>query len=223
MDCSTGVPGRLNLFAGTRTMQNIGNARKAAGSILAMMLCVQSAPADPLHKFGTEGAWRHEGSGWMFPKHIGGFERIGAPYTIDGNDDVGAEYVTVSEGMRRSARVEVYYADSATGGAKLAAAQASVRTHSNAALATELHSAWPLTIVQLRDSLAVESICMPHTGTDNSQSALYFVQTPAWVVTICTTVQGLDSQAAAALDDFVRALRWDTLGSDPGDLHARAP
>jgi hypothetical protein len=160
---------------------------RAGAAMLACLVCSQAGLADPLHKFGPDGGYRHESSGWIFPRRVAGLERADPPYLIDGNDDVGADYATVERGVRRTALVHVYHADSAASGSKLVTATAATQE------AFAVGEASELTGVKVSDG-----------------PTLYFFQTPAWVVTIRTT---------APLDEFVRALRWDTLGSDAGNLH----
>jgi hypothetical protein len=172
-------------------MVNQRNTR-AGAAMLAWLVCSQAGFADPLHKFGPDGGYRHESSGWIFPRHVAGLERVDAPYQIDGNDDVGAEYATVVDGERRSAQVHVYHADSGASGAKLETAARSTQ---------EAFAVGEVSGVKVADT----------------RSTLYFFQTTAWVVTVRTTAPEAD------LDEFVQALRWDTLGSDAGNLHGTPP
>ena len=88
-------------------MTHAETAQRFAVAALAWCWSVQASLADPLHKVGDEGAWRHADSGWLFPKQIGGFARVTAPYTIDGNNDVGANYEHVVNGLRTTAVIEV--------------------------------------------------------------------------------------------------------------------
>ena len=206
----------------TRTMQNLRGAQKLAAVMLAWLLSIQASLADPLHKFGNDGAYRHEHSGWIYPRRIGGLELVGAPYTIDGNNDVGAEYARVVDGMRSTAVVDVYFADSAAIGAQLATAKAAMQTNAMAGGVAELQSEGRFVVDQPPELVGAKASYTSRVGTDGSQSVLYFFQTAAWVVTIRTTAQATDTQAGAALDEFVRALRWDTLGTDPGNLHGAA-
>lgn len=181
----------------------------AAFALLWSMLAL----ADPLHKFGGDGAWRHEGSGWMFPRQVGDFDRHDAPYTIDGNNDVGAEYATLAAGARRSALVDVYYADSAASGATLEGAKTMSATKRGARLISEQ----PFAVNTQHELVGIKATYEPIEG---SKAALYFFKTPHWVVTVRTTAQSDDADANTAFDELVRALPWDTLDSDPGDLHA---
>lgn len=195
----------------TRTMQNRLSMQKSAATILAGLLCVQVSLADPLHKKGGDGAYVHEGSGWIFPRSIGGFERVGMPYTIDGNNDVGAEYASLGNGLRRTATVDVYYADSAASGANLDSARAALQGRAGAL--SEVRFA-------IDPSARITGIKVTATtGSGSSQAALYFFQTRRWVVTVRTQAQGTDTEAVTALDELVRTLRWDTLDTDPGNLH----
>jgi hypothetical protein len=175
--------------------------------MLACLMCSQPSLADPLHKFGPDGGYRHESSGWIFPRHVAGLERVDAPYLIDGNDDVGADYATVVHGARRTALVHVYHADSGASGSKLATAATQE--------AFAVGGVSELAGVKISGRSQIEA--------EGTQSVLYFFKTPAWVVTVRTTAPTADLQAAVALDEFVHALRWDTLGSDAGNLHGPGP
>jgi hypothetical protein len=62
----------------------------------------------------------------------------------------------------------------------------------------------------------------PAAGKDCSRATLYFFQTAHWVITVRGTAPAADKKAEAALQDFVFALRWDTLDTDPF-LHAASP
>src|SRR5688572_24516590 len=104
-----------------------------AAAMLTSFLLPQSGLADPLHKVGKNGEWRHSESGWIFPARTGGLERVGSPYTLDGNDDVGAEYAAGEASARRTALVDVYLPDSAATGATLAGAKAALVKASDAA------------------------------------------------------------------------------------------
>lgn len=44
-----------------------------SAAFFALSLTAQGSLADPLHKFGSEGAWIHVDSGWQFPKDVDGF------------------------------------------------------------------------------------------------------------------------------------------------------
>jgi hypothetical protein len=187
---------------------------KLAGAVLAAFLSIQVALADPLHKSGMEGDYVHEGSGWIFPRQIGSAERVGAPYTIDGSNDVGAEYAMMADGPRqRTVLVEVYYADSAASGAKLASASLAMQRESGTEAAAQLRSQESFVAAQVTGNK------LTYESPADSRSTLYFFRTPQWVVTVRSHARSSDTVESKALDEFVRALRWDTLGTDPGDLH----
>ncbi len=191
------------------------SGEKLAGAVLAAFLSIQVALADPLHKSGMEGNYVHEGSGWIFPRQIGSAERVGAPYTIDGSNDVGAEYAMMADGRRqRTVWVEVYYPDSAASGAKLESASFAMQRDSGTEAAAQLRSQEPFVAAQVTGKkLAYES------QAGSRWSTLYFFRTPQWTVTVRSHARSSDTVESKALDEFVRALRWDTLGTDPGDLH----
>lgn len=184
-------------------------------SLLAVGLVVgltsSIGTADPLHQFGTEGAWRHEHSGWQFAKQVGGFSRVMAPYTIDGNNDVGVRYEDAS-GV--TAIVEVYTADSVAPDAKLDGAKASAAQ--KAGESAHVQSERPF---RIKKHNALRGTKITYAADKKSQSAqtrLYLFEASRWTVKVLGTASGDD--AGKALDAFVQALPWDTLG-DPTALH----
>jgi hypothetical protein len=159
--------------------------------------------ADPLHPFGNEGAWRHEYSGWQFARQVGGFSRVLAPYTIDGNNDAGVRYENAS-GF--TAVVEIYLADSAAPDAKLAGAKASAAR--KAGESAQLQSEQPFAI-EGHENL---SGTKPVFRGGNAETQLYFFEADRWTVKVVGTGSG------NVFDAFVQALPWNTLG-DPTALH----
>ena len=81
----------------------------AAASIAA--LYTTSALADPLHARAGGEYWHHD-SGWIFPEHIAGFERVGVPQDVAGSRDAVAYYASEVNGLRVVASVNVFPADS---------------------------------------------------------------------------------------------------------------
>jgi hypothetical protein len=79
----------------------------ATALLVACSFAGLSSTADPLHQFASEGAWRHEYSGWQFGKRVGDFTRVMAPYTIDGNNDVGVRYEHSVGAQQFAAVVEI--------------------------------------------------------------------------------------------------------------------
>jgi hypothetical protein len=171
---------------------------------LAVSLTSAISTADPLHPFGNEGAWRHEYSGWQFAKQVGDFSRVLAPYTIDGNDDVGVRYEN-SSGL--TAVVEIYLADSAAPDAKLAGAKASAAQ--KAGESSHIRSERPFRIGAVRGTKIIYEM-------DGARTSLYFFEAKHWTVKVLGGASGVD--AGKVLDAFVRALPWDSLG-DPSALH----
>jgi hypothetical protein len=177
----------------------------AASLLVGLTSSISSA--DPLHPFGNEGAWRHEYSGWQFAKQVGGFSRAMAPYTIDGNNDVGVRYENAS-GV--SAVLEVYLADSAAPDAKLDGAKASAAQ--KAGESAHIQSDRTFRIKAHKDLRGTKITY----AADAARTSLYFFETNHWTVKVLGTASGDD--ASKVLDAFVRALPWDTLG-DPTALH----
>jgi len=160
--------------------------------------------ADPLHPFGNEGDWRHEYSGWRFARQVGGFSRVMPPYTIDGNNDVGVRY---ENGAGLSAVVEVYLADSAALDAKLDGAKASAAQ--KAGESAHVQSERPFAIGNHKGVKVTYA-------ADGANTRLYFFDAKHWTVKVLGSGSGAGS--AKALDAFVRALPWDSLG-DSTALH----
>jgi hypothetical protein len=48
---------------------------------------------------------------------------------------------------------------------------------------------------------------------------LYFFTAPGWVVSVRATVPGGDEKPGDPMDEFVRAMRWDTLGVFDDNMH----
>lgn len=163
--------------------------------------------ADPLHPFGNEGAWRHEYSGWQFAKQVGDFSRVQAPYTIDGNNDVGVRY---EHAAGLSAVVEVYLADSAAPDAKLEGAKASAAQ--KAGESAHIHSERSFRIGAHQ---VVRGTKITYAA-DDAQTSLYFFEANRWTVKVLGSASGNSSDKV--LDAFVRALPWESLG-DPAALH----
>jgi hypothetical protein len=188
---------------------------KAQGLFVIALACSLVGPAslaDPMHKYGNEGAYRHEHSGWQFPKQVGDFTRVGEPYLIDGNSsDAGGEYAQGLADVRVAATVEVYGSDSVASDAKLENAKASAVRNAGAAAHLQSEQPFPLA----RDGLSAVKVMFAPEPKAQSQTSLYFVTTDRWVVKVLAST-GKD--AGKTLDAFVRDLPWDTLGVDPGDL-----
>ena len=176
-----------------------------AGLLIALTSSLGSA--DPLHPLGNEGVWRHEFSGWQFPKQVSGLARMQAPYTIDGNNDVGARYEQTIDGARVAAIVEIYMADSAATDAKLEGAKATAA--SKAGDSVRVRSEKPFQVDSNQPVRGTKVAYGKHTS-------LYFFATDRWSVKVLGSTEG--SANDKQLDAFVRALPWNTLG-DPTALH----
>jgi hypothetical protein len=181
----------------------------AAGLFVGLTSAIGTA--DPLHQFGTEGAWRHEHSGWQFAKQVGGFSRVMAPYTIDGNNDVGVRYENAS-GL--TATVEVYTADSVAPDAKLDGAKASAAQ--KAGESAHIQSERPFRLEEHEPLRGTQVTYAADEKSEGTQTRLYFFEANRWTVKVLGTASGDD--AGKVLDAFVRALPWHTLG-DPTALH----
>lgn len=178
----------------------------AALAVGTMGLTGLAARADPLHKYGNDGTWCHVDSGWLFPTQVGGLSRVLQPYNIDGNNDAGVEY-------RQSdieAVVEIFAADSAAtdatfdGAKSSAAGKAGETAHASAEMPFQ---------VDARKELRGVKVTYEVKATD-AHTNLYFFTTDRWRVKVLASAPGKDGDAA--MNAFVQALPWSTLGTDPG-------
>jgi hypothetical protein len=197
-------------------MSKTSNARRSLLVAFVMAIWEPTSLADPLHKVDHEGAYQHEQSGWLFPKQLGEFTRLGPPYTIDGNNDVGAEYQLTAEGVRMTAVVEVYSADSAAEHADLATSKTAFERN----LALRAGSEDAFTVQHEPEIVGFKVIYTLGAEAKHTSANLYFLRTEHWIVNIRSTVEAVTGDAPNVSDDFVRHLPWQTLGIDPGDLHS---
>ena len=186
------------------------HTKRVSAWLLATALWCSVSTADPLHQFGTEGAWRHEFSGWQFAKQVGGFSRVMQPYTIDGNNDAGVRYEKASGGPRLSAVVEIYLADSAAPDAKLAGAKASAERKAGESAHVKSEAAF-----QIGERSDVRGTKVTYVADGQQSTSLYFFEASRWTVKVLGSADAPDDEA---FDAFVRALPWNTLG-DPSALH----
>jgi hypothetical protein len=186
--------------------------RLIAAAMLASFLLPQPSFADPLHKSGKSGEWRHADSGWVFPSKIAGLERVASPYTIDGNNDVGAEYAADDASGHRTAFVDIYLPDSAATGATLVGAKAAL-IKAGGALQKETRFEIP----GRPDLKGVKLVVSPKESTD--RLFLYFFTAPGWVVSVRATVPAGAAKPDGPIDEFVRAMPWETLGALDDNMH----
>lgn len=181
-------------------------------ALLAASWLASPSLADPLHKFGTEGAWVHVDSGWMFPKDVSNFARVTQPYNIDGNSDAGGEYRQAPG--RLQAEVEIYAADSAATGATLDGAKTNAA--SKAGETARVISEKPFRIDGLKDASGVKVTYAAEGKSSGARTNLYYFTTDRWRVKVLASSSDGNKADDRALDAFVRALPWNTLGTDSG-------
>lgn len=173
---------------------------------LASSFTSLNSVADPLHKYGNEGAWVHVDSGWMFPKDVGNFGRVGAPYNIDGNNDAGVEY----RQPEAQVEVDIYAADSAATDATLDGAKATAARKAGEAARAE--SEEPFEVAALKDASGVKITY----GAAGARTNLYYFTTDRWRVKVLASTQVGGEEGDRVLDDFVAALPWNSLGTNVG-------
>lgn len=180
--------------------------------LIALSLTGAVGTADPLHKYGNDGAWCHVDSGWIFPREVGAFARISSPYNIDGNNDAGAEYRQETQQLR--AEVDVYAADSGAIDATLDGAKASAARKAGEAATAQLER--PFQIAAQKDLSGVKLTYAPQAETSGARTNLYYFTTDRWRVKVLASTQIGGKNGDEALDAFVRALPWNTLGTESG-------
>lgn len=181
---------------------------------IASTLTGAATVADPLHKYGDDGAWCHVESGWMFPKEVGDFVRVLQPYNIDGNNDAGAEYRQESAALSGKVEVEVYAADSAAKDANMDGARATAAHKAGAD--AKVDSEQPFEIAGMNGLNSVKIKYATNAGAAAGQTTLYYVSTDRWRVKVLAQAGSTSSSSDRALDAFVQSLPWNSLGTNPG-------
>nr|WP_298725992.1 hypothetical protein [uncultured Steroidobacter sp.] len=195
-------------------MKRFGKAPALLALLIAATLTSAAGMADPLHKYGDEGAWCHVDSGWIFPKDVGNFARVLQPYNIDGNNDAGAEYRQESGQLKGSIEVDVYAADSAATDANIDGAKATAAR--KAGEGAKIQSEAPFQIEGEKELQGVKIEYATDTESPGGQTNLYYFTTDRWHVKILAHASLADNERDEALDAFVRALPWNSLGTNPG-------
>lgn len=192
------------------TMTPTGKMPRLIAPLLAGWLCCATTFADPAHKVGDDGAWCHVDSGWMFPARVGEFTRIRPPYTIDGNNDVGAQY----QQPNAAAIVEIYAADSAAADATLIGAKANAARKAGELAHATADESFRIDAKQDLSGVKVSYVAEPESS--GPQTHLYFFATDRWHVKVLVTAPTASANAAQAPDTFVQSLPWNTLGTESG-------
>jgi hypothetical protein len=184
---------------------------KRIALLFASLLAGAVGMADPLHKYGNDGAWCHVESGWVFPKDVGNFARVLDPYNIDGNNDAGAEYRQASEQLQGAVEVDVYAADSAATDASLDGAKATV-AH-KAGEGAKVESEQPFHVQAVK---GLNGVKIKYVKASSDQTNLYYFTTDRWHVKVLAHAKVAGNESDRALDAFVQTLPWNTLGTNPG-------
>jgi hypothetical protein len=190
---------------------------KTAGLLAAAFLCVglyRGASADPIHAI-AEGAYWHHDSGWIFPQKIGRFERVGIPQDVDGSRDAVAYYACELHGVRTTASVNVYPADSSNGQTTLADAKSAELASPGTKLRNErsfvIRAARKLSGVRA-SFVTVRQTPSKKRETHTEYAEVYFFDASEWLVKVRIVVPAIESDTLQILDAFARGQRWDTLG-----------
>lgn len=193
-------------------MKQFGKVSALLALLIASTLTGTDSKADPLHKYGNEGAWCHVDSGWMFPQDVGNFARVLQPYSIDGNSDAGAEYR--QESLQGAIEVDVYAADSAAPDANIDGAKATA-AH-KAGEGAKIGSEKPFKVSAVQGLNGVKIKYATDASTSGEQTNLYYFTTDRWRVKVLARAKPAGKESDKALDAFVQALPWNTLGTNPG-------
>jgi len=194
-------------------MKKFGTTPALLALLIASTLGTAASAADPLHKYGNEGAWCHVGSGWMFPMEVGNFARVLQPYSIDGNDDAGAEY-EASDSLRGTVEVDLYAADSAATDASIGGAKATAARRAGEGANVESEEPFQLDAAKGLHGVKIKFATNAETSGELTQ--LYYFTTDRWHVKVMARARTTGNESDRALDAFVQALPWNTLGTNPG-------
>lgn len=161
---------------------------------MAPLACLPSGNvhADPIHAV-ADGAYWHHGSNWTFPQNIERYERVGIPQDVAGSDDAVAHYAYVQDGVRYIASVNVYRASSAAAGELEAATPGQLSSEG--------------AFVVKPNALNGSRRIYGGQGGESALTGVYVINAGEWRVTIQVSGSRLE-----AMDAFVRAQRWETLG-----------
>jgi hypothetical protein len=194
-------------------MKRLGKSHALLALLIASTLTGAASVGDPLHKYGNQGAWCHVDSGWMFPLNVANFERVLQPYNIDGNNDAGAEYKQES-GLQGAVEVEVYAADSAATDANIDGAKATAARKTGEGAKVE--SEQPFQLDTAKGLHGVKIKYASDAAASGEQINLYYFMTDRWHVKVLSHAKVAGKESDQALDAFVQALPWSTLGTHSG-------
>ncbi|WP_116808061.1 hypothetical protein [Steroidobacter cummioxidans] len=195
-------------------MKRFGKAPALLALLISSTLTSASSMADPLHKYGNEGAWCHVDSGWLFPQDVGHFARVLQPYNIDGNNDAGAEYRQETGALKGAIEVDVYAADSAAIDANIDGAKATAAR--KAGEGAKIDSEAPFQLDAAKDLKGIKIKYATDPETPGEHTNLYYFTTGRWHVKVLAHAKLADNDHDAALDAFVQALPWNSLGTNTG-------
>jgi hypothetical protein len=163
--------------------------------MIALLACLPGGRtyADPIHAV-ADGAYWHHDSHWVFPEKAGTFVRVGIPQDVAGSEDAAAHYAHVEDGVRHTASVNVYRANS------MAAAE------HESAMAGQLSSEGAFLVSEANKLSGIRRIYSGNTA-DSGLTGMYVVNAGEWRVAI-----RISGSSVETMDAFVRAQRWETLG-----------
>ncbi len=206
------MKGRRARTQGSSRHCGAGAGNRAALFAAAIALAAfQTAHAEDFQKL-TDEAVQHTESGWIFPKAVGDFQRVGDPQVIPGTRDCAAKYERSANGIQSRATVYVYPAESPTADASLDGAKAAIVAYLRSTPLVQLWSEGPFRAGKTQPLVGEKAFYKIGIGPESSQTNLYFFDTGKWVVKARLSVQKTEEDTFQKLDAFVRDLPWDSLG-----------
>jgi hypothetical protein len=179
--------------------------------LLATLVCLSvwsDGRADPIHAIADGAFWHHD-SGWVFPGRLEEFVLTGAAQDVAGTPDAVAHYARVSKGVRATASVDVYAADSGAPDATFESVKAGIEREiqPNGRLSSE--DSFP--VGKQRPFPGTRVTYSVAGGETPALIGLYLVTAGDWFVRIRVTLPRPERDARERMDAFVLAQRWDTL------------
>jgi hypothetical protein len=203
--------GRRARSQGSQRSAERGNQRAALFASAIALILFRAAHAEDFEKVADE-ALRHTESGWIFPKAVGDFQRVGEPQKITGTRDCAARYDRSANGLQSTATVYLYPADSPAADASLDGAKAAIVADLKNTPLVQLWSEGPFRAGKTLPLLGEKAFYKVGIGPQSSQTNLYYFDTGKWVVKVRLSVQKTEEDTFQKLDTFVRDLPWDSLG-----------
>jgi hypothetical protein len=187
------------------------NKRAVLFASTITLIILRTAHAEDFQKLADDAIQDTE-SGWIFPKSVGDFQRVGDPRKISGTRDCTARYERSANGLQSTATVYVYPPDSPAADASLEGAKAAIVSDLKNTPLVQLWSEGPFRAGKTLPLWGEKAFYKIGIGPQSSQTNLYYFDTGKWVVKVRLSVQKTEEDTFQKLDAFVRDQPWDSLG-----------